>query len=66
MEISEVNRNGDKMRIPNKALSQIAHLKRETIGKAILKCDFEYCSDTQIKSQYSDCDFKSSRTDKIH
>lgn len=29
MEISDVKRNGDKMRIPNKALSRIAYLKRE-------------------------------------
>lgn len=29
MEISDAKRNGDKMRIPNKALSRIAYLKRE-------------------------------------
>lgn len=51
MEISEVKRNGDKMRRPNIAPGRTAYLKRERMGKGITQGDHG---------------LKSSRTDKTH
>lgn len=51
VEISEVKRNGDKMRRPNIAPGRTAYLKRERMGKGITQGDHG---------------LKSSRTDKTH